>query len=267
MGVLLGNGEGLMVWQSGWMCQPCPLSRVDLVAADGNRVTAVNNSAHELWHAGQVLTCDRDIEVLRLWKEYALLLSSGTDCLSAASSEGWCVTAKAGLYPQDLWIEDDLALVCGGLDGRLKLLSLPELYLLEEYPVPGLPERVCVYDGAVYLLSFLPEEPVETALLRLELQRRVCEEIVRLSGLPGAICPGDRGIWAAVGNELYHYPLGMPVADVCFEGFGMIRHMNVQGENVLVTDPLAGICAMAVQGKEPTLHVLYRGDVGQGCQI
>lgn len=267
MGVLLGGGSGLMQWRSGWRQCLCPLARADLVASAGNQLAAVDNAAHMLWHAGRILPCDRDVEALRLWKEYALLLSSDTDCLSAALPDGWCVTAKSGLYPQDLWIEGDEALVCGGMDGRLKRMSLPELYMLEEYPVPGLPERVCVCDGEAYVLSLLPEEPVRSAFVLLNLNTGKSEEITRLSGLPGALCPGGEGVWAAAGNSLYYYPKGASMPETSFEGFGLIRHLEARANSVLLTDTLEGICAMAVQRGEPSLHVLYRGEIGQACMI
>ncbi len=257
MGMLQG-GLGLRAWRGDWVSLPCPLARADLVAGPG---TAVDDAAHQLWHAGRVLPCDREAMALCCWRGNALLLSGDTDCISLADGEGWIRTARVGVYPQDLAVAGDVAWVCGGADGRIHRLSLPELGETAFFPVPGMPERIAVWADAAWVLSLITQgDTVSTLLLRVDTSTGAVQPIARLPGLPGAIAANELGIWAAAGEGLYHFAAGTEQADASIDGFGLIRHLAVRGNEVLATDPLAGLIAQ-VTGE--TVHVLARGDVGQ----
>lgn len=264
MGMRLGCGTGLYEWQRVGTCAApqkvdCALSGVDLLTHRGD---LVDNTAHLLLHSGRLSPCDRDIEALLSWKGYALLLSSDTDCLSLWDAEGPMRTLRIGVYPQDMALYGQAAVVCGGADGRVHIVSLPELHALASYPVPGMPERICVTGGAAYLLTLLPESEVATALLRLDLRTGVYQELERFAGLPGAICSASNGLWVAVSEQLLHRPHNGTEADTLIQGFGLIRRLDAQGSYVLAADPLEGLCALAAASPRPTVSVLHRGDIG-----
>ena len=164
----------------------------------------VDNDAHVLHFAGQVFPCDRDVEAVQRWQEYALLLSSDTDCLSLWDEAGLVRLARVGVYPQDVAVAEDHAIVCGGADGRLHLLSLPELFELAEYPVIGMPERLCVRAETAYVLSLLTEPEVHTVLLAVELQNGRWQELGRFGGIPEAITTDETGLWAATSDGAVH---------------------------------------------------------------
>ncbi len=267
MGMRLGCGAGLYEWRSeeAWTAPvkvECPLSRVDLLTADG---TAVDNAAHLLLHAGRIHPCDRDIEALLPWHGHALLLSSDTDCLSLWDGEGLMRTTRVGVYPQDMALQGDIAVICGGADGKVHLISLPELQVLAAHPLPGLPERISIRGHTAYLLTLLTEHEPQTALLRLELPTGRHQELARFSGLPGAICATETGLWVAVSELLMHLSLDSARTDTVIEGFSLIRRLDAQGNAILATDPLEGICALVTKSPQPSVEVLYRGDVGMAA--
>lgn len=264
MGLRLGCCDGLYEWQndvagSAPQKLPCPLPRVDLLTADG---TAVDNAAHLLLHAGRLHVCDRDVEALQSWNRHALLLSSDTDCLSLWDDDGLVRTARVGVYPQDLHIQRDIAAIAGGADGYVHLLTLPELQPLADYPLPGMPERIQLLGDDAYLLTLLPEQGVQTALLRLHLPTGQHEELARFAGLPGAVCASPKGLWVAASELLAFLPNGASQPSLLIEGFGLIRHLDARGSAVLATDPLEGLCVIAAQSPRQTISVIHRGDVG-----
>ena len=53
--------------------------------------------------------------------------------------------------------------------------------------------------------------------------------------------------------------------DAAFRGFGLIRHIDAQGNAALLTDPIAGLCVSVTRPPKPAIHVLWRGDVSQAC--
>ena len=168
----------------------------------------VDNEAHLLNIGGQVYPCDRDVEALRRWKGHALLLSSDTDCLSLWDEAGLVRLARVGVYPQDVAVTEDLAVVCGGADGKLHLLSLPDLFETAEYLVPGMPERLCVRGDAAYVLSLMPEPEVHTMLLTVALSDGIWRELRRLRGIPEAITADETGLWVAVSEGAIWLPEG-----------------------------------------------------------
>ena len=200
--------------------------------------TYVDNAAHMLHHAGRCFPCDRDVEALALWNGHALLLSSDTDCLSLWDSEGLIRTARVGVYPQDMAVAGSTAYVCGGADGMLHLLDLPELRESSDFLLPGMPERVCIHENKAYILTLLSDDDVQTALLRLDLPLGASHEIMRFPGLPGTIAADGSGLWTGVSELVLHLPYGAKDADLLIKGFGLPRYIEVQSEGVLVVDEL-----------------------------
>ena len=166
----------------------------------------VDNDAHVLHFEGHAFPCDRDVEAVRRWKDHALLLSSDTDCLSLWDGEGLVRLARVGVYPQDVAVTGDTAIVCGGADGRLHLLTLPDLFAQAEYPIPGMPERLCLRDGKAYVLTLMPEPDVHTMLLAADLATGQWWELRRLSGIPEAITADESGLWITTSEGTSRLP-------------------------------------------------------------
>lgn len=218
-----------------------------------------DNAAHLVYMGGGCFPCDRDIEVLARWRGHVLLLSSDTDCLSLWDGGGLLRTARVGVYPQDAAVSADMAFVCGGADAMVHLLSLPDLTELAAYPVPGMPERICVRDGTAYLLTLLPEPEVHTVLIRMEVQSGVSAELARFAGIPGAIAVDSGGLWLGLGGLVLRQP--WQGTEVCFEGFGLPRQIIAEEGRALIADPVQGFVVQATEKPRPAVHVLYRGDV------
>ena len=166
----------------------------------------VDNDTHVLHFRGHDFPCDRDVEAVQHWEGHALLLSSDTDCLSLWDEEGLIRTARVGVYPQDVAVSGNTAVVCGGADGRLHLLSLPDLFETAAYPVPGMPERLCLRGDKALVLTLLPEPEVHTMLLTLDLVTGKWMELRRFSGIPEAITADERCLWVAVSEGAVRLP-------------------------------------------------------------
>ena len=172
----------------------------------GKREWWVDDAAHLLHFCGQVFPCDRDVEAALSWREYALLLSSDTDSLSLWDSEGLVRLTRVGVYPQDMALQEEQVIVCGGADGKIHLLNLPDLTETAEFSVPGMPERICITEEAAYLLALLTEPEVHTVLLRLYLTSGQWAELRRFRGIPEAITADRSGVWIAVSEGAMHLP-------------------------------------------------------------
>ena len=158
----------------------------------------VDNQTHTLHLDGQTFPCDRDIETALPWRQYALLLSSDTDCLSLWDEDGLVRLTRVGVYPQDMALRDDTVVVCGGADGKLHLLTLPDLHEAAAYPLPGMPERVCIHQGAAYVLTLLTEPEVHTMLLTLPPDSAHWTELERFAGIPDGLCVVNGAIQVAL---------------------------------------------------------------------
>lgn len=158
----------------------------------------VDNEAHLLHFGERTFPCDRDVEAIARWRDHALLLSSDTDCLSLWDADGLIRLARVGVYPQDVAVSGDTAVVCGGADGRLHLLHLPDLLESAEVPLPGMPERICLRGDAAWVLSLMPEPKVHTLLLTLDLPTGRWRETRRFGGIPEAITADEGGLWVTV---------------------------------------------------------------------
>ena len=154
----------------------------------------VDNETHVLHFRGHTYPCDRDVEAVQRWKDHALLLSSDTDCLSLWDMDGLVRLTRVGVYPQDLAVTEDTAVVCGGADGRLHLLNLPDLFEIAEYPAPGMPERLCLRENMAYVLSLIPEPEVHTMLVTMALLTGEWQEVRRFAGIPEAIAADETGL-------------------------------------------------------------------------
>ena len=158
----------------------------------------VDNVTHRLHFNGRSFPCDRDVEAALVWQEYALLLSSDTDSLTLWDHEGLVRLAKVGMYPQDLAIQEDHCLVCGGTDGKIHRLHLPDLTATAEFSVPGMPERLCIVADHAFILTLLTEPEIHTALVSLDCTGGQHIELRTFTGIPEAISADDNGLWIAV---------------------------------------------------------------------
>lgn len=205
----------------------------------GNQHTLwVDDAAHMLHWDEQSFPCDRNIEAALPWNNHALLLSSDTDCLSLWDKSGLIRLVRVGVYPQDMAIQDEQVIVCGGTDGRLHLLSLPALETIREISVPGMPERIAWQDGVAWLLTLLPEPTVQTALLEVDLLSGCHRELARYAGLPGAVYLDRNGLWVAVSEQLLHFRLSIAAPDMVVSGFGLIRRLRPSAGGIMAIDPL-----------------------------
>lgn len=200
----------------------------------------VDHAAHKLHHGDCTFECSRDIEAMAVWNAHALLLSSDTDCLSLWDAEGLFRVARVGVYPQDMAIADNLAVVCGGTDCRLHLLSLPELHPSGEIALPGMPERITLQGGDAHVLTLLTEPEVHTALLQVSLPGGPTQTRLTLPGIPGALTADAAGLWIGVGERVLHLPCGETQPDVVIEGFEMPERIEVHAHSLRVTDALLG---------------------------
>ena len=154
----------------------------------------VDNAAHLLYFGGRAFPCDREVVAAHPWKGHAMLLSADTDCLSLWDMDGLVRLTRVGVYPQDLAVTEDTAVVCGGADGRLHLLNLPDLFEVAEYPAPGMPERLCLRENMAYVLSLIPEPEVHTMLVSMALLTGEWQEVRRFAGIPEAIAADKTGL-------------------------------------------------------------------------
>lgn len=275
MAILLGCGEGLMMLERDWREAECPLGCVTNVAIEGGQVAALDNGARQLWLGGQVLPSETGVEALRLWRGHCLTLSGDTDCLTltdAATGE-MLLTTPAGVYPQDMCVLPGLEMVavCGGADGTVRLLTLPDLRPVKTAHVPGNAQRIDASCGWLHVLCLTEDDGLKSLLCRVPIRgdrygrSDRYDPVATLPGLPGAI-RADRagGVWTAASERLYHFPRGSRTPDWSLPGFGLIRHIDCRERWVLVTDPVMGLCALIDGAGRHPLRVLYEGDVGQG---
>ena len=281
MAILLGCGEGLMMLEREWRAAACPLTRVTNIALERGQLAALDNEAHELWLGGQVLAADTGVEALALWQGRCLTLSGDTDCLTLtdATSGEPLLTTPAGVYPQDMCVIPGMGLVavCGGADGTVRLLTLPDLRPVKTAHVPGNAQRIDVSRGWLHVLCLTEDDGLKSLLCRVPLRGDRYdrydwhdrydryEPVATLPGLPGAI-HADRsgGLWTAASERLYHFPRDSRVPDWTLPGFGLIRHIDCWGQWVLATDPVMGLCALIDGSGRQPVRILYEGDVGQG---
>lgn len=200
----------------------------------------VDDAAHLLHYGSRAFTCDREIVASYSWKNHALLLSADTDCLSLWDADGLIRTARTGIYPQDMAVQDDIVCVCGGTDGKLHMLSLPSLREKASFVLPGIPERVYIREHNAWVLSLLPEPEVCTTLLEIDLQTAEIHEITRLAGIPGVLAADAHGLWVGISEAAVHLPWETSVPDIVVEGIGLPEKVFIQSGGVVIIDGLDG---------------------------
>lgn len=266
MAMVLATSRGVLCWRAGWEREPCALTCPGLLAAEGERLIMADIQGRMLDLGGSTVPIDRDAERLLLWRGHPLVLSSDTNALTLLSRKGRpLISVPAGLYPQDMCQLGERLAVCGGTDGQVHLLTLPELFSAGDLEVPGAPQRVCRGTGGVFVLSALEEAGMRTLLLFVPMNGGKLRPMCVLPGLPGALAADEQGgVWAAAGEALYHFPQGSAAPDQTHGGFGLIRYLSVSGRWALASDPVEGMAVLADAEGEMGVRVLYEGEVGEG---
>ncbi|MBR4081974.1 MAG: hypothetical protein IKK21_09350 [Clostridia bacterium] len=199
----------------------------------------VDRTRHELHHGDSIFPCDRGIEAFAVWQEQALLLSSETDCLSLWDQDGLVRLTRVGVYPQDMAVADDVAVVCGGADCKLHLLELPGLYPRTSFLLPGMPERIALQDASAHILALVTEPEIHTQLLLAELHTGRLHTQMKLPGIPGAIAADADGLWLGVSGQVMHLRRGTIRPDVTVEGIEMPERIDVCPGGIVVADALS----------------------------
>lgn len=258
MTVLIGRADGLYQYHNGLTRCDCPLGCVSSLAASGGQLCAVDNTEHLLWNGRRLIAVDGGIEALLCWRGHILTLSGETDSLTLLDgSTGQPVTlAPAGVYPQDMCLLPDgnVAAVCGGADGFIRLIALPALRTLQQYRVPGFASRLMFQQGALYVLCTVEDGSLRCLIGRLPLRTGRYEALAVLPGLPGAIASDAHGgFYAAAGEGLYHFPAGAAHPDSTAGGFGLIARIQADDRTVFLCDPVLDLCCLMQDGHRQPL--------------
>lgn len=265
MGILLALGAGKL-WSRD-SPPPCPLERVDLIAAGG--ALLVDNQARRCAWRGRCFTCAPGIEDALCWGQRPLLLSGEADCLTLHAPDGtpeW--TLHAGMEPRQLCLLPGgrCLAVAGGLSGEIRLVRLPELTPLRSFPVPGAALCLAVQRGWLYVACAVGEEEIHCLLCRLSLRTGRLETLRAFPGLPGALAAGPEGaLYLGATERLYRFTGDPPQLGALREGFGLPRRILPLGGQVLVADPVLeqALVLDAMLQKKPV--TLYRGEVQDAC--
>lgn len=259
--MLLACGDqGLMLRKDGWHALPCPLNHPEMIALDHGRLAVLDNTAHAVWTGRHIIPVDSGIESMLLWKDCLLTLSGDTDCLTLLSllTGEPLLTTPAGVYPQDMCLLPggrSLA-VCGGADGTLRLVRLPDLQEEQVIHLQGSVQRSACMAGVLYVLCTREDDGLCCELCCI--RGHIWHAIARWSGLPGAIHADATGaLWVASSEHLGRFHRGEYRA---IPGeFGLIRHMDSRQGMLLASDPVLGQCLLVSPHGE--VHTLYTGDV------
>lgn len=258
MGILLAAGpEGLLFHGQGWQRLPCPLPCPELLARDGHRFAAVDNTSHRLWMSGSTLPVDSGVEKLLFWHDCLLTLSGDTDCLTLLDAAGAPITTMpAGVYPQDMCLlpGGQLLAVCGGADGMLRLIALPECRVQRAIPLPGNVQRVAWWAGRLCVLCALEDDGLKCLLCAVAPQTGQVKHLARWPGLPGAIHADHHGrLWVAASEMLCCFEQGNCTPTYMQGDFGLIRHMDSHGGALLLSDPVMDTLTLLENGRLSTL--------------
>lgn len=265
MSILLCAGEAGLLYTPGagapWRALPCPLRCPSLLVRRTRAPAAADERAHTLWLDGRLLPLDGGVEALYRCEAGVLCLSGDTDCLTLIDpcSGLPLITSPAGAYPQDVCLlSDRAAAVCGGMDGTLRLLRLPELTTLQVIRCPGSVQRVVRRGGTLYALCACGDETLRCVLCRITLSPARCEAVASWPGLPGCLhAEADGTLWIAASETLLRLPPGGPVSRVPGD-YGLIRRLDSRDGRLLAADPVLGLCTLVTQERQ---RVLYEGDV------
>lgn len=264
--MLLACGAvGLMAHQGEWRVLPCPLPFPEMLARHHGRLAVLDNTTHAVWTGSRILPVDSGVEALLLWQDALLTLSGDTDCLTLFSlTTGQpLLTIPAGVYPQDMCLLPggrSLA-VCGGADGLLRVIRLPELWEEQAIALPGSVQRVACLSGVLYALCALEEDGLCCQLCRV--QGGSWTAMARWPGLPGAIHADDAGrLWIAASEVLCCFHRGEYRA--ISGSFGLIRHMDSHRGALLASDPVMDALWLVQSGQTKMLH---EGNVQHGVFV
>lgn len=263
--LLACGSSGLMACQGGWRRLPCPLPCPEMLVRDRSRLAVLDNTAHSVWAGRRIIPVSSGVEAMLLWQDSLLTLSGDTDCLTLISLHTGepLLTIPAGVYPQDMCLLPggrSLA-VCGGADGTLRVIRLPELWEEQAISLPGSVQRVACAAGNLYALCALEDDGLCCQLCRI--QGNGWEALARWPGLPGAIHADDAGgLWVAASEVLCCFQQGQ-----CrpFNGeFGLIRHMDSRRGALLASDPVMDVLWLVQGGQTKMLH---EGNVQHGVFV
>lgn len=259
MAVLIGCADGLYALDASAVRLPCPLGSVSCIACAPGRLAAADAPGGLLWNGQRVICIGSGAEKLLWWGRQLLVLSGETDCLTVIDGQtGQMVTlAPAGVYPQDMCLlpPGDVAAVCGGADGMIRLLALPSLRELRSLRVMGTASRIAWAGGALNVLCTVEDGDLRCLLCRIPLSSGRCEPVVTLDGLPGAVEPDGRGgLWIGAGEKLYHLPQKAHAPDGVIGGFGLIGSLQRTPTGLIIADPVGDGCFRLHRGRMTLLH-------------
>lgn len=264
MGILLALGAGKL-WSRD-SPPPCPLERVDLIAAGG--ALLVDNQARRCAWRGRCFTCAPGIEDALCWGQRPLLLSGEADCLTLHAPDGtpeW--TLHTGVEPRQLCLLPGAAAWRwrGGFPGRSGWCACRSLRPCAASRCRG---RRCAWrcsgDGCMW--------PAPWGRRRSTACCAACP-CARAGWKPCGpfrACrrPGRRAgsaLYLGATERLYRFTGDPPQLGALREGFGLPRRILPLGGQVLVADPVleqALVLDTMLQKKPVTL---YRGEVQDAC--
>lgn len=268
MAVLLCCGEdGLLAHHGTWRRLSCPLPSPSLLAAQNDAVAMVDNTQRLLWLGDVLFPVAGGVEALLLWQGKPLVLSGDGDSLTLFSPAGTPLfLAPTGVYPQDMClIPGGIVAVCGGAEGTILILRLPELTVMQRIRVPGIAQRMAWQGGFLYILCAVEEEGLRCLLGRIHPRTGRYEALTVLPGLPGAmLADGMNRLWVASSEALSCFRPGERMPRQTLHGFGLIRHMACKEHRLLLSDPVLGTL-MLLESPFHRQQTLFSGDVGQAA--
>lgn len=266
MAVLLCCGaDGLMEHHGAWRRLSCPLPVPSLLAAQDGAVAIADNTQRLVWLGDALFPVAGGVESLLLWQGKPLVLSGDGDSLTLFSPAGTPLfLAPAGVYPQDMCLTPSgIVAVCGGAEGTVRLLRLPELTVEKVIRVPGSAQRIAWQGGFLYVLCAVEEGGLRCMMGRIHPRTGRYEALSVLPGLPGAIlADGANRLWVAASEALYCFRPGERSPRQQIGSFGLIRHMACREHRLLLSDPVLGMLTL-LPSPFHRPQVLTSGEVGQ----
>ena len=259
--MLLARGErGLWRRERGWQQAACPLRAPSLLGAG----LVADVHARLAWDGRRVFPLPPGVERLLGCRWGYLALSGEADSVALVDLRGqMAVSEPAGVYPQGMCLLPDgrHIAVCGGAEGALRLLSLPDLQLLRRIPVPGCVQQAACAGDVWCVLSLVEEGGLRCKVSLMAPHSGAETVLFTLPGLPGAVCSdGLGGWWVSASERLCR----LDARGRCIfrqEGWGLITHMERKGTQILLTDSVMGLCGRVDASMGGGAEILFRGDV------
>lgn len=260
MAILAACGaKGLRLWDGVWREATCPLHRVTLLSPCGCPADTLSGL---LWDGRQLLPLPPGTETVLRRQGTWLALSGEADSLWVMDDTGQLlICTPCGVYPQDMCLTGDALAVCGGADGRVHMLSLPEARVMRSFAVPGNVQRIAAQGERLCVLSAAGEEHIRCLAGVISLRTGRYEPLMTLPGLPGAVCAAGRGAWWIAASEQ------LCLADCRgrvlrrLTGQGLIRSLCIRGDTLLCADPVLCACTLMDLRGQRTAVRLPAGDV------